>query len=536
MPDRSSPPSKPSAAARGAAAPGLNLDGPPFAGLLAEAGRAPADREAQDTAAKEPASRPERIQMGPYRILEEIGSGGMAVVFKALHPSLERLVAIKVLRPEYMHDRQIATRFEREATSLATLQHGNIVHVYDFGRENDQAYIVMEYVDGIDVFDILSHSQRLPPDVAALIAKAVAEGLEHAHHRGIIHRDIKPSNILVSKKGEVKIMDFGIARDPGRSDLTQIGLAVGTPAYMAPEQIRGDQVDFRTDIFALGIVLYEMLAGQKPWTEEDGRAITIKVLDEPLRPLVSVAPDVPPLLLEVVDRCLRKRPDHRYRSTQHLVAALDEYTQKVVTSDPRARLLVYLRNRQLISDREIASLVEPDLLYAPSVRRRDAGLPLPPAHLMLSPLVWAHTLALAVVILVFGLAVWGPLQDEQRPAAPRVALLFGDETPLDRVLDRRAPAASRTSNAGRDFAPPAGATPTNEATGYVRVIVEPWAHVWVDGQLERTTPFAAPLALSPGEHRIGLRNPYFQSEDRVVDVKPGETIVLKAVLRGGQPR
>ena len=231
--------------------------------------------------------------MGPYNVVDEIGAGGMAVVYEAIQPSLDRRVAIKVLRPEYMHDRQIATRFEREAAALAAMQHGNIVHVYDFVVEANRAYIVMEYVDGIDLFDILAEAKRVPPEVAALIARGMSEGLAHAHHRGIIHRDIKPSNILVSKMGEVKIMDFGIARDPGKSDLTQVGLAVGTPAYMAPEQIRGDRIDFRTDLFAVGIVLYEMLSGEKPWTEEEGRAITIKVLDEPMQPLREVAPDVP---------------------------------------------------------------------------------------------------------------------------------------------------------------------------------------------------------------------------------------------------
>ena len=458
-------------------------------------------------------------RLGPYDVVDEIGAGGMALVYKAVQPSLGRLVAIKVLRPEYMHDRQIATRFEREAAALATLQHGNIVHVYDFARQADRAYIVMEYVEGVDLYDLLAEAKRLPADVAALVARGVSEGLEHAHSRGIIHRDIKPSNIIVSKKGEIKIMDFGIARDPGKSDLTRAGLAVGTPAYMAPEQIRGDTIDFRTDMFAVGIVLYEMLAGSKPWVEEEGRSITIKVLDEPMRPLLAVAPDVPPALLSIVERCLNKRPDQRFASTHQLTVALDEFIQRGVTVEPRSRLLIFLSNRGYISQAEAASSVTADQLAGAAVRRRDVGIPLPPMGLLLRPVIMAHAVVLALVLLMYVLSsVTGA---EYRRPTPTLTLL------------PTLPSAARPMGAASAVEPMPNAVASaglEEPAGWLRVVAHPWARVFIDTEYIDTTPFARSIRLTPGRHRVGFRNPYFESQDRFVEIVAGKTGVLKVAL------
>ena len=541
MPDPSSPPFEPTTSAKPAATrpgdAGIKMGVHPFADLLAEASQAPTLQQPSEPS--EPAEPvvtvdggvraasvtpiappptpieiPPSVSMGPYEILGEIGSGGMAIVYKAVQPSLSRKVAIKVLRPEYVNDRQIATRFEREAAALAALQHGNIVHVYDFVVDASRAYIVMEYVDGVDLFDILAEAKRMPADVATLVARGVAEGLEHAHHRGIVHRDIKPSNILVSKLGEVKIMDFGIARDPTKSDLTQVGLAVGTPAYMAPEQIRGDRIDSRTDVFALGIVLYEMLSGEKPWTEEEGRAITIKVLDEPMRPLRSVAPDTPPALATVVERCLQKRPEDRFASTHLLTAALDAYIQRHISVDPRARLVVYLRNRELITGDEATQAVPAELLDEAMVIRRDAGIPPPPARLLLTPVAWANGVALLLILGVTGLFGWATHSDADR-APPTVVLQSATE----------ATQAPEKETVVRGLAAPTG------EVGFVKVVVQPWARVFVDGTYVDMTPFDRPIPLAPGIHRIGLRNPYFVGEDHMVDVRLNDTSTVKATLR-----
>ncbi len=515
----------------------------PFAGLLAEARQPSTELQALEEKAKKASQAreptlavrerstlplpavppPAERKIGPYRVLGLLGEGGMAVVYKAAQPALDRLVALKELRAEYVHDRQIMARFEREAQSLATLQHGNIVHVYDFIRDPESAYIVMEHVEGVDLFDLLAAVDKVPAEIAALIAAQVAEGLEYAHYRGIVHRDIKPSNVLISKKGEVKLMDFGIARDPGKSELTQVGLAVGTPAYMAPEQIRGDRIDFRTDIFALGIVLYEMLAGDKPWAEEEGRSVTVKVLDEPCPPIRRKVPDIAPELEHVLERCLAKDPAQRYRSTYELRRDLSAYVQRVVPVDPRGRLVLYLRNRGLVSETEAASLVEPGLLGDATVRRRDEGIPPPPASLLLRPVMGATAISLLVVAAAGLLSRFVPLGTPLAEERPRVALVQG-AMEIEAEVERRVRA--RLGEAPATETKPA--LMGNE--GFVKVLVKPWARVFVDGKFHDYTPFAEPLALSPGRHRIGLRNPYFQSVDHFLDVTTGQTEVLSVTL------
>ena len=509
-------PGRPGESERGRGAPpGPRADEPSapadVAAALETASAVPEDDAGAEPVTVATAFKPFRL--GPYDVIEEIGAGGMAVVYKAVQPSLNREVAIKVLRREYALDRQISTRFEREAAALATLQHGNVVHVYDFVREAERPYIVMEYVEGVDLFDVLSLSSRLPPDVAALIARGIAGGLEHAHHHGIVHRDIKPSNILISKKGEIKIMDFGIARDPGKSELTQVGLAVGTPAYMAPEQIRGDHIDFRTDLFALGIVLFEMMAGEKPWLEEEGKSITIKVLDEPMQPLTVVAPEVPPDLVTIVNTCLQKKAEYRYVSTHQLISALDSYIQRHLSIEPRARMLMFLRNRQWISEQEANVTLGTDVTGDATVRRRDAGIPLPPADLMFRPVVWAHAAFLLVVLAV----------------ASMVAL--GDAGPTQSWSTQRLTPVPAASKAGEADPVPVVSVADSHSVGFLKVVVNPWARVFVDGAFIDTTPFARPIRLAPGRHRVGLRNPYFEAQDHYVDLRPGETSVLKVALK-----
>lgn len=494
-----------------------------------------------------PANAHER-RVGPYRVLEELGSGGMAVVYKAVQPALDRLVALKELRSEYIHDRQIATRFEREATSLATLQHGNIVHVYDFIRDEESAYIVMEFVEGIDLFDVLAQSGKMPAEIAALIGAQVAEGLEYAHYRGIVHRDIKPSNILVSKKGEVKIMDFGIARDPGKSELTQVGLAVGTPAYMAPEQIRGDKIDFRTDVFAFGIVLYEMLTGEKPWSEEEGRSVTVKVLDEDYARVSTKISDVPPELEQVIDRCLAKDPQKRYRSTYQLRRDLEVYVQRAVPVDPRGRLVLYLRNRGLIAEAEATNFVEPDLLADGQLRRRDEGVPLPPAGTLVRPVAMAYAVVLLAMIVVSMVTLFFPLGQtlpKERPVlVPAHPASTADNSPAPDAAAIEAEVTRRVKEAlARRPAEPGGPRLDGEPAvaltgneGFVKVLVKPWARVFVDGVFYDFTPFDKPIPLSPGRHRIGLRNPYSEPVDKLIDVTTKESQILRVILepRGGE--
>jgi serine/threonine-protein kinase len=501
---------------------GRRMQGPPVQlPTVAEPGRTRSDPPTGEAGAIEAVSTERRI--GPYHVLEELGSGGMAIVYKAIQPSLDRVVAIKELRPEYVHDRQIAARFAREATSLATLQHGNIVHIFDYLFDKESAHIVMEYVEGIDLFDLLAATNRLPPEVAAIIAGEVAEGLEYAHYRGIVHRDIKPSNILISKHGEVKVMDFGIARDPGNSELTQVGIAVGTPAYMAPEQIRGDKIDFRTDIFALGILLYEMLTGEKPWPEEEGRSVTVKVLDEEYRPIRDLYPAVPRELERAIDKCLEKNPQDRYATTYDLRRELETFVHRMVPIDPRGRLVLFLRNRSFVKDGEAANLVPEALLEDAAVKRRDQGIPLPPAEALLKPVGVMHLLAATAIGIAGLLAAFLPVGQKLSSDPPHVVLADGEAATV--------PLPATETKAEGTPAPILGARRAlagNE--GFVKVIVDPWARVFVDGEFYDLTPFAEPIAMAPGTHRLAFRNPYFKSSDQMVEVREKVTQTVKVSL------
>ena len=256
-----------------------------------------------------------------YEIHSRIGRGGMADVFLARDRLLDRPVAIKVLFPEYAADPNFVERFRREATAASNLTHPNIVGVYDFGRQGGTYYMVMEYVNGRTVADILRSDGSLLPQRAADIASDVAAALGFAHRNGVVHRDVKPANILVSNTGTVKVADFGIARAMNAAteqDLTQAGAVMGTATYFSPEQAQGGNPDPRSDLYSLGIVMYEMAAGRPPFQGDNPVAIAYKqVHDTPPR-ITTYAPSVPPAYEAIVMKLLAKAPTARYPSADDL--------------------------------------------------------------------------------------------------------------------------------------------------------------------------------------------------------------------------
>ncbi len=248
-----------------------------------------------------------------YEIIAEIGSGGMATVYKAVQKSLDRPVAIKELKKAFHADDQIVKRFERESRVAASLQHENIVHIYDYWKKPNFA-IVMEYVDGTNLAEVIEKTGALPVDVGIMIAVQVCNALEYAHMRGFVHRDIKPSNIMIKRNGEIKLMDFGIAQSRNLEALTMPGTLIGTPAYMSPEQILGQRLDVRSDIFSFGIVLYEMFTGVKPFGDDNTRSVTAKIMKDKFSPPRRISSDIPWRLHWLIKKCLRKKPNRRYES------------------------------------------------------------------------------------------------------------------------------------------------------------------------------------------------------------------------------
>jgi tetratricopeptide (TPR) repeat protein len=261
-------------------------------------------------------------KLGPYRLIREIGAGGMGVVYEAEDTRLRRRVAIKLLPPEYSRERAAKQRFLREARAAAALDHPNICTVHDVGDSDGQLYIVMAYYEGETLKERLERGS-LAVNEACQVTIQVARGLARAHEAGIIHRDIKPANVMLTRRGEAKILDFGIAKTRSDTSLTRTGGSPGTPAYMSPEQAQGKAVDARTDLWSLGALLYEMLAGRRPFQGADEQAILSAIQGRELEPLRRVRPEVPAELAGVVAKALAKSSAERYQSAAELLADLE---------------------------------------------------------------------------------------------------------------------------------------------------------------------------------------------------------------------
>ena len=268
----------------------------------------------------------ETVVNNRYSIVSALGGGGMAKVYLAHDEILDRDVALKVLREQFAEDEEFVERFKREAQSAAALSHPNIVQVYDRGKAGDGAsYIAMEYVPGGTLKERISWSGLLDPEAAVSLTLQIAEALSAAHERGIVHRDIKPQNVLVTATGDVKVADFGIARAASAAAISQRSVVLGTASYMSPEQAMGKPATPRSDLYSLGVSLYEMLTGELPYTAENPVAVSMKHVGEPVRPPRELNPEIPEELDVLVTKLLAKDPEARYKSA----AELAEYLRRL---------------------------------------------------------------------------------------------------------------------------------------------------------------------------------------------------------------
>jgi serine/threonine protein kinase len=327
-----------------------------------------------------------------YRITERIGIGGMAEVYLGKHILLDRLVAIKVMHGFLSEHEHVKERFKREAKAVAHLRHPNIVQVYDFDIQDDLIFMVMEYIEGTNLQKELvrlgEEGKRFPIKQIGSIINDIASALDYAHSRGMLHRDIKPSNILIDKEGKAYLTDFGIAKIFSDQKITATGTLMGTPAYMSPEQAKGDELTEESDIYSLGIVAFEMLTGQVPYDAKTPIAIVFKQINDPVPEISRLVEDVPTSAQDVIDRALAKSPEVRYSSAEELVRALRialealESTETIpvipIESEADEKMLY---DTQVMSAEEMAS-IEHDKVIASSKDESTSKVIDQPASLM----------------------------------------------------------------------------------------------------------------------------------------------------------
>lgn len=389
-------------------------------------------------------------RIGRYEIQDELGRGGMATVFRAHDPSFDRDVAIKVLPPEFLHDPTFRARFEREARTVAALEHAAIVPVYDFGEEGGQPFLVMRYMDGGSLADRIAKGP-LPINGAAEILRRIGSALDCAHRQGIIHRDLKPRNILFDRYDDAYLADFGIAKI-AEAGATLTGSAViGTPAYLSPEQARGaSALDGRSDIYALGTILFEMLTGQPPYDAGTPLGLAIKHLSEPVPRILDVKPDLPSGCESVISQAMAKDRDKRFSTAGEMAEVFWAVTEDDKLAQPSGRLATATTR----------SLAESQL--RPPVR--EAATPAPEATTTrrVSPLRWLLVAVPAVLVLIAAgaVALSGVIGTASEPTSvPSLVPLVATATPT--VSATPVPAPTET--------PVPTASPTDRPTSTIEI-------------------------------------------------------------------
>ena len=423
-----------------------------------------------------------------FTLVEKIGEGTLSEVWRATQETVKRPVAVKLLKPSVTPSSQLGQRFIREGALLATLSHQNIPHVYDASADEEgRPFLVMELVEGVTLAALRARAKEavLPADVAAIVALRVARALEYAHLRGVVHRDVKPANVLVGRGGEVKLADFGLARELSDPSAEALG-AVGTPAYMSPEQVLGDRLDHRADLFSFGIVLYELLTARRPFEEEPSRTVMQKIRLDRYVPPRAVRRDVPAALERVLARCLEKVPAHRYPATGMLCDDLAAFLAARDVVSHEARLVGYLAEVGVLSDDDARAAIGPMTAawMRPAAQRNSLR------RFVLAQLAAGAALSLAL-------------------------------TGMEVARVRK-----------QESAPTPGPRPVGTAgVGFLRVLARPWAEVSVDGVVVDVTPTARAIPLAPGAHFVRLRNPAFAPEDRAVQVTAEGTVWVDVDLR-----
>ena len=430
---------------------------------------------------------PEAVTFDGCEIVRKLSSGPVCDLYLAVQEPLGRTVLIKALGQNILPSSPFASTLEREARLLSELTHPGIVKVHDFVKRGDRMWLVLEHVDGVTLDELLTRAKRVADSAAVAIGLRLAEALAHAHAHSVVHRDLSPKNVFISKRGEIKLLNFALAVDermPTAPELLDGGTGYLGPVYMSPEQILGEPADPRSDLFSLGVMLYELVSGTRPFEGPNERSTSLRIRQNPPPPLTQGGVKVSGSVERVIARCLEKLPSDRIGSAQELAAELRQALAETWDGAPEQAILSALASAGLA---EVNAA--PPKQTVRVVRRTSLG-----------GVAWGLLLiGLGAVSSGYVLRrAFGPMEANRRAAAPL-------------------------------------STPGAEAAE-LRVVAHPWAHVFVDGQQRETTPFARPIRLSPGTHYIRLEHPNAVAERRTVAMAAGEAVLLEVDMKVVSPQ
>ncbi len=466
------------------------------------------------------------MEIKGYKILREINRGPITTVYQARQITLDRSVLLKVLNIQWKNERDLIARFRREAKICARLHHPNIVTVFDFGTAAEQFYISMEFVEGQTLADVIRDFRPLPVTVVLYLVHEILKGLDYAHRNGVIHRDIKPTNIMISEDGTVKISDFGMATIAGLPGVTEQGDALGSPAYISPEQALGIEIKANSDLFSLGATIYEMVGGSSPFKGANIAESINKTLNEKPSPLNSIHKDVPQWLSQMVSDMLRKEAKDRVTGCDRLLQQLEHVEHIDMTG-----MAAYLKNPQTLKPATFAESAK----EVPGSKRK-----------------WLYAVVAALILLVFffivnragqnGINPDVPLADSSQtgsqkkyPEETRSVELISVKTDTIKSRQKRKEADRQkitfiNEPAEKKAHPVEKSTVKQAEKAGLFVICNPWAEIYVDGKKAETTPLNEALKLAAGRHSVQLINPNYKTYSRQVKLNAAETDTLRVTL------
>jgi len=502
-----------------------------------------------------------------YQILNTIATGGTAVLYKAIQSSLDRLVVVKRLHSHLTSDPNFTKRFELEAKAAASLDHENIVRIIDFGSSHSNYYIVMEYIDGQSLKELLQKKGTLGEELTLLIAYEICMGLDHAHQRGITHRDIKPANIMITKEGQVKITDFGLAKlHQSQTQQTVANTLLGTPLYMSPEQAIGDSVDGRSDLFSLGTICYEMVTGTQPFVGENYAAVIQNIINGTVPPPSKIRDTVSSEADSMVMKALNREPCKRFRTALEMARAIEshlgqekilsikEQLRRLITSDGSSEIVSpTAQKRGSFGRRKVLSAVLTSLAVVglavvlgmnpgklDDLKTRFKALlasnPVPPAEEF--QLGSQEELTGPMVVPPLEPNIKNPFEEkrdthENTTETPKGAVPVdtaqSTPNPFGDSLDTAEPRSANTpgTTSGEIAAEPESATPVIEKEkkphiGYLEITVEPEAAIYIDGKHHTDGAGLGPLELSVGTHEIVCERETYSIYREAIHIKKGE--------------